>query len=595
MNNIQNSQVQTEELVDTFSDIDGRISELHQHSSGVFMQLNSYLKEYYKKINIISENASTIFDSILGNEKNILIDELNNLYKEIKNYRIIADEENKKSFKLLNEINVKGNQISMSIRNFKQDMITFKYLITNYHLVSNYEKFDPEWNESVERWSNKTSYIQPWLTTIGKELADLKIHVGSFLETSKSSNTESSENISGLSDEIRSIYNNVLEKNQQSEVYFPVLKEKSKRYSDSIGNIITHLQYHDIIRQKTEHIQQSHLTIINTLKKDDEQEKPEENKPANQSLGHIADIVGIQAEQLILVSREYQNAIEIITRNFQIIADDINTISNISNELCTDDKNRDITLLKQVKNKLDEGIVMLDINNISLLNTDLLIVRDKIRSIHKLTLNTVTEPLTLLEKSELFKGRKLVREGIDKDTNPSIIFQIASLAKELSTKKNHLQQKIDDLLELSEMFKTSEDNNGQGSEPEQEQIRLMVKLTRILDKLDEDDKKLDSVLSQNGVLNHEIINEIEGTINKVDYYELFEKVLNNVIGKLNYVNARLRDDSPEGLSRHKEDIKDLQSLYTVASERIIHNNFINGENSTEINPDENPSDDVELF
>jgi len=60
------------------------------------------------------------------------------------------------------------------------------------------------------------------------------------------------------------------------------------------------------------------------------------DESASQRFNQIGEIVGLQAEQLILVSREYQNALEVITRNFQIIADDINTISNISNEFCSD-------------------------------------------------------------------------------------------------------------------------------------------------------------------------------------------------------------------------------------------------------------------
>jgi hypothetical protein len=596
MNKNQKPKIGTEELVDTFSNIDGRISELHKHSSGVFMQLNSYLKDYYKKINIISENASRIFDTILGNEKNNLLKELDTLYIEIKDYRQIAEEENKKSIKHLNTINVKANYLSVAIRNFNQDLITFKYLTTNYRLISNYEKFDPEWNKTIEEWESETGNVQPSLGEIGKEINQLKTQISGYLNINELSSADSSKKISGLTNEIKSIYNNVLEKNHQSETYFPVIKEKSKRSSDSIGNIITHLQYHDIIRQKIEHIQQYHQNIINTIKSEQSNLKNLLDESASQRFNQIGEIVGLQAEQLILVSREYQNALEVITRNFQIIADDINTISNISNEFCSDGKNKEVTLLKQVKDKLDEGILMLDVNSMGVINRDLLTVRDTIRNIHNLTLQKVTDPLNKLEKAELFRGRELNPGNKKSESNPGILYQIASLASDISVKKYDLLQRVEELIELAGKFKTSEDNNGQGSRTEQEQIRLMVKVTRILDSLDEDNRQLDSVLVQNGKLNQDIINEIEGTINKVDYYELFEKVLKTVIEKLNDVNIKLKVENG-GLNKNTSegDLKEIESMYTVESERIIHKNYLSGELNKDITPTEEPQEDIELF
>ncbi len=596
MSNNIDPQVKTEELVDTFSNIDIRIAELHEHSSGVFMKLNTYLKDYYKKINIISENASRIFDAILGNGKNNLLEELDNLYLKIKEYRNIAEEENKKSVKQLNEINLKTRYLSVAIRNFKQDLITFKYLTTNYRLVSNYEKFDSNWGFSIEVWDNITSNVQPSLTNVGEEIDELKVQISSYISKSEECNNDSSKSISGLSDEIKSIYNNVLEKSLQSEKYFPVLKEKSKKSSDSIGNIITHLQYHDIIRQKIEHIQQYHQNVIDALKNEELNKKGIPSEFGDRKFGQIADIVGLQAEQLILVSREYQNALEVITRNFQIIADDINTISNISNEFCSDEKNKDITLLKQVKNKLDEGILMLDITNIGLINKDLLLVRKKIQDIHKYTSDLITDPVNQLEKTELFKGVNLATGASVEHASPSILMQITGLAKDISAKKDDLQLRISEMLEMSEKLSTSVDDNGMGSKAEQVQIRLMVKLTSILDSLDEDNKQLDNVLLQNQILNQDIINEIEGTINRVEYYELFESVLKTVIAKLNDVNLKLRDEKQAGnKGNDNQDMKEIEAMYTVASERLIHKNFINGASSIDISDEEDSSEDIELF
>jgi flagellar biosynthesis chaperone FliJ len=124
----------------------------------------------------------------------------------------------------------------------------------------------------------------------------------------------------------------------------------------------------------------------------------------------------------------------------------------------------------------------------------------------------------------------------------------------------------------------------------------MVKITKILENLDSESEQLDFVLSQNNMFNQEIIEKIESTINKVDYYELFEKVLKDVIEELNHINIRLRkelENLPEPYASNN--LKDLETLYTVASERIIHQNYLDGNSQMDLSIAEIPDEDVELF
>lgn len=588
----KNKKLNKKELVDTFFSIDGRISELHEHSSEVFLQLNGYLKDYYEKIRIISDNSSKIFDAIVGDEQNNLINELDNLYTGIRDYRVLAESENRKGVANLNEV---GNVISyllMDVRNLNQNLITLKYLITNYRLVTSYEDSDLTEKSNIQQWYEITEKILPWIATAINEIDQLKLVLSGLLAAGRTDNHDSSKNIVDLSDDIRSIYRTFLDKNHQSEQYLPMLKEKSVHSSDSIGNIITHLQYHDIIRQKIEHIQQSHLKIINLLKDAAPSEKSEQ---AEEDADHIADIVALQAEQLILVSKEYQNALKVITHNFRSIADDTNAISRISNEFSSDERNREITLLNRIKEKLDQGIVMLDSNKITLVNSDLLLVSDVIKRIRTILKDKVAGPMVHLEKEKLLKsGKDLALKG----ENPKvlgIIYLIYNLAEDLMVNRKDVVTRLGELCNLNDKLKEPLSDIGLGSISEQEQIRLMVKITQILDQLDVESAKLDDVLNQNNSLNEDVLSKIEGAINKVDYYDLFEKVINEVIVKLNDVDSRLRTGEQRRDSKEaKESLKEIESFYTVASERLIHNKYL-GEEGAEPGAKEEESDDLELF
>ena len=57
----------TETLIETFFDIDSRISNLHTHSSDTFLQLNSYLKPKHGTKYVIFSNSS-IFEISLNSQ-----------------------------------------------------------------------------------------------------------------------------------------------------------------------------------------------------------------------------------------------------------------------------------------------------------------------------------------------------------------------------------------------------------------------------------------------------------------------------------------------------------------------------------------------
>jgi len=584
-----------EGLVETFASIDGRISDLHGHSSEVFLQLNAYLKDYYSKINIISENASRIFASIIGDDQQNLLDQLDLLYNGIRDYKVLAESENRKGTANLNEINNLVSFLMMDIRNLNQNLITLKYLITNYKLVSSYELSDLEAKSNIQQWFDISEKIHPHISKAVSEMDKLRVILFELLNSGKADFKDSSRNITELSDDIKGIYRTFIEKNQQSEHYFPMLKEKTAHSSESIGNIITHLQYHDIIRQKIEHIQQSHLKIINMLRDDDTLTSQNQDTSSEIVVGHIADIVALQAEQLILVSKEYQNALKVITHNFRSIAEDTSSISRISNEFSSDDRNAEITLLKKIKMKLDQGIVMLDSNKITLIHSDLLRITDQVSKIKDIITSEITEPLVLMEKEKLLKsGKDLSLKG----ENPKIlgiIYLIYNLAEDLSNNRRDLILRLNELCSLNMKLKEPLADIGLGSISEQEQIRLMVKITQVLNKLDDDNAQLDSVLQENDLLNADILEKIEGTINKVDYYDLFEKVINDVIDQLNFVNSNLTSgDASRDRKITKDSLKDIESFYTVASERLIHNKYI-GEEEGETPEEKGEEDDLELF
>lgn len=585
------SLVTREELIKTFSDIDEKINDLHIRSSADFLQLNNYLKDYYNKTNIVSGNAFRILETIAGKKDINLIEELETIHQRLDECRIKISEDDFNIMQVLRDLTIKSNQLNIALRNIKQDLTTFKFLITNYNLIANYGESDTNWKSNLEKCNIEIQSIHASLATIGVQVDRFKeqiIYNSDHLELKVEKSLKIFNN---LSKDTKLNIELVLQKNQESKLHFPVLKEKTTNSSKSINNIITHLQYHDIIRQKIEHIQTSHTTIVNDLNQT-MTKKNEGMAKIQEDYQKIGDIAGLQAAQLLMVSKEYQNALEIITKNFQGIANDLTTISNISTEFSYKDNNSEITLLKQIRNQLDEGIILLDLNHFRGMNVEYLSARKKLDRIAASFKNEIDEPLNILSGFDKLDPAK----NDEKENKPNVLNQIFTLSKEIKSKSIDILLKVEEMQLLSGNLYAVDNLEDWGSKLEQDRIKLMVTISRILDALDKDNEELDNVLIQNRDLNNYILEKIENAINKVDYYEYFENIVEQVISRLNEINQRFRNElNSESTEAKAENLKEIKTSYTMESERIVHDNVVMGQDLPDNKPAQNTDDDIEFF
>lgn len=588
--------VKIEELINVFHEIETKIGKLHQNSSQVFLQLNEFLKDYFKKNSIVSANATQIFDTILGNKEISLTNELNNIFGSLQKYKTATENEIETNLSTYTQINSKINYISLLIRNFKQDLITFKFLTTNFRLISNNESFKSGSLESVKTWDNALGNIQSWLTEIGKEVGSLSFSIDSMHNNTKVYSQNALNKSFSFYKELESAIEIVNRKNLESENYIPVLKEKINNSAGNISDIIKHLQYHDIIRQKVEHIQQSHFKIIASLKKEMPGSDLNADMENEKLFSLIADISGLQAAQLILITKEYQKALEVISANFQNMTDDLSAISTISHEFSFEADNSETTLLRHVQERLDRSLRLLDEYNSNALNQELLAIKQQIASLHKNTEQKIVIPI---EKLDSLLG---IKQGAGKDSarddegNLLISTQIISLAGDIIRKKEDLFREMSDIVGLSEKFLAESEIEGFRSILEKEQIRIMVHISKTLESLDIESRQLDEVLLQNWNIRKDIINRLKDTIIQADYFEQFEKVLSVIIEQLNTLNSRLnKDNSGRNKSEKVKNLKEIENYYTVASERIIHQKVIDEDNEMIVPEKSDSEEDMELF
>jgi cob(I)alamin adenosyltransferase len=149
----------------------------------------------------------------------------------------------------------------------------------------------------------------------------------------------SSEDFKALSIAIRNHYKQVFAIHQTviqiaAGVYAnnTLLPKEAEDNLVHISNIITNLQFDDIIRQKLEHIQQTIHDIIHELGTLQQRTDDGKHQPIKY-LSILSEITKLHAAQLIQTNQDYQQAFEGIKKNLSsvqqsttLIAKDINTI-----------------------------------------------------------------------------------------------------------------------------------------------------------------------------------------------------------------------------------------------------------------------------
>lgn len=107
------------------------------------------------------------------------------------------------------------------------------------------------------------------------------------------------EDYVSLSNSLGNFYNKLKEFYNESGAF--VDKEKLESLLESLNQIIVDLQFHDIIRQKLEHIEEMHATVLKELEKGFD----DINDTAYTVI--IPELCKLNVEQLTFISKEYKS------------------------------------------------------------------------------------------------------------------------------------------------------------------------------------------------------------------------------------------------------------------------------------------------
>lgn len=582
------------QIIDTLKTIDFKIGSLHTISSKDFLYFNKLLKEYYKRIKEIADANNAISD-FFSKDLQQITDKLkeNNQFQ-----KKIIDEAKLNANKILDFITLTHSSFDLLIvpfHNYKQNHITIKYLLANIKLHLTYIDVSnkTELQQSVSLVDKIIDTIQGKFESVEIESDNLNKNIlaiknNEFIEKSLGS-VEAYEQLKMISNEIRKLsYEEFWPEN-----FVANLSRRTQNCFANMGEIITNIQYHDIIRQKMEHIQLSQkelikgLTDLETVKFSDEYIDEQLNFVAK-----IPEITDIQVAQLLYTNKDYQTSIEKITVKLIEVGREMKELYSIYNNLIDSNKQFEDSFLNQATQS--QQIFDSYQSNFT---------TDWEKSSHQFE-NLTGHYQSLKDKfSGIFENEKELRVeiknfekllkangkyfGIELMSRLIILLSELQLnSNSLKTNLNNITQNFTSLNKLVVTFKPKVTNQIDGDTALENLEGALLKITG---------------LSQNySAISIQISDEITASLKNIEYYNFFKNTVEEIVAHLNDVNKKVNYDQLKNLVGKNSDVlQKLERLYTMKSERDIHAQTVEHDSSLLDNAEEQNNatfeDDIELF
>ncbi len=565
-----------QEITSIFDEIDEKIHSLHSCSSEDFLTLNAYFKKYFADSKKISDNATNLFNLITKEEnRKVFIQQLKVFQTNLQNLLAAYEKFIGQIISSIDQMIQEMDLMFVTANNLKQDLMTLKLLVTNLRLditiaASPTNRIGRKTNDFNELIIQTRSFFIEFYKNSNQFKESLKF-LNDQLQQQRNRNIQ---HINEILNEVMNASNLLDQKYNEARQLVPKLSENTQNTSDSIAKIITNLQYQDIIRQKIDHIQNTHKDILKQLSQIKESDDEEVNlKNRVKCFIQIRDIAGLQAAQLIHANKEYQKAIENISGKFIEVGNDMTEIANLCSQLIGNNASS-LSHFDEIREKLEKTEFFTE-----LFQKSLLFVKEKTDGLRK----QLREILNNYDElSDFFRTiEKSIIKSLDRQTSAEIeefentTNQIRTTLSELQSINNQYQSQFGKIKELC-LCTMKEDNKTNLLEIVENKLRFfVVQCDQLIDSLYENNENVYKIISDNQILSKKISLDIKTSIEQIKYYDYFDKVIEEIISKLNEINFKLThtnidDSSDESRLKHLEYLK---SRYTMESEHIIHDHL----------------------
>ncbi|MBN1951948.1 MAG: hypothetical protein JW801_12170 [Bacteroidales bacterium] len=576
-----NKELILEEAVKVFADINSRIDLLIECSANDFVILNKGFMDYNSTINGLTLHTGELFDELLALPDNKLKSHRENIRKLIREMSEIYNLANT-VYQSINQLVKDMGYAFLHVSNQKQHISTLKLLVTNIQLEPSSRSL---YSELMEQINNLQAFNQK----LTREFSGDEKRVQSCAESIESIRQNQLPAVKQYLELYDKMLDGLSEMKAQCLEYNKQLKSLNSKKSASSSEIITNLQFQDIIRQKIEHVQEAQEFLMDRLNQQ-VAKKPGDAAESSTSvlkvILQIRDIGTLQAAQMVHANEEYQKAVENITNKFEELDHILIEITHLLNNFSPSvnpDSNYSFEELLKTKSylELEFDTLMDQCGRFERMNADM-IRKDEILVGSTDRLNAYIKDCEKVFSK--IKPEKVITSQKSDQVNISL-----EVSRNFETFL-HNTEEMHKLLQLN--HKKIEDHI------ENQLNRFVLRKNKFSKELKDSIKEIENILpmhkakAQAGDLQglKKDLRTKKFSTNEIQYYSVFDKEIEEIITNLNHLIG-LIDFSKLEKELDLENLEEIKSLYTMESERKIHST-VTGEEKEENGTD---TSELELF
>lgn len=296
-----------------FSAIGIRLALLNGSTEEEFLAIGARLHDFYSRAAQIEGMSHEVADLILGEEIGRNMTALHGIVDRITDCLSRADEETGQSTTTL-------NTILSYIDNVNEPLEGFRRIIKNLHMLSTAVKIESArlgegavgFNTLAGDVERLSFSIKEKSTAILAEKDALAAMIGGALARVSATDTGHQQNVRNILDKTRTDLAALADINERCSAAVGVVTSSSAETAESIAEVVTSLQFHDITRQQIEHVKEALEEVGLQLTA----------QPADplKVAGEAADVGELQVAQLRHARDELSSAVTCIVENLRDIA-----------------------------------------------------------------------------------------------------------------------------------------------------------------------------------------------------------------------------------------------------------------------------------
>lgn len=579
------------EIVELFENVDLKIQALHQCSAEDFLGLNAKFKGFYKESKNVSKDASALLELFSRTKNDQLKNDLELCRTELEQSLVALKGQQSETLRIVRKLNDALEEYLFPLRHINNE-----FSILNMELIAVDAVYRSVSKENAAYSLRFNALIREWENFVIEIVETKKLSQVFLQELSYSLNHieliggRGIRSLVSLLDFVEQGKHLFEVKQRESDENLPELRAKSDTCAKSIADVITSLQYQDIIRQKMEHIQQAHIKLLENLRQTDVLATED---AWTSVLVQVRDISALQAAQLLATNKEYQAAIEAIAFHFRSIAKEMSAVASICRNTMSEDEHIRRTAISDLADrfKRTDSLLARVLDVFPECTREVLFIRDGANTLqkrideHLKTFNTLSRRV-----DELLAPFRDVKEAHFEHYLSQINEMLDTMHHNMETVRVHNQVIVNAVEGLGLYAQKLGESDLLWN-----YVQVNVRRSHALSEhLLSTEKESNSLLLNIEKTSRSICEETQSALAAVRYYDFFENVIAEIVKGLSAMSSRICANVD--LSVHS-DMTEVRDLYTMESERKVHDQFTG---NTSAAPEEEQAvaeddDDLELF